>query len=55
MEQNTVQSTQDISQKPVDFSYPEGYQQMLDEVFDYLPAEERAAAYNNFIRGLLLY
>lgn len=55
MEQNVKQAQADISQRPVDFTYPEGYREMLNEVFDDLPEEERAAAFNNFIRGLLLY
>lgn len=45
----------DIALRPVSFEYPEGYQELANEMFDNLPEEERDAALLAFIRAILLY
>jgi|GEM_PF-4199115 len=46
----------DIACRPVNFDdYEAGYKELANEIYDYLPEEEREAALLIFIRTMLLY
>lgn len=50
-----MEQKNDIMQMLIPYDDPDGYQKVMDECFDHLPEEDRAAAFEGFLQIITMY